>query len=41
MSLDEINFIKESNNWDCKPINDLAEVYIGKTLETMEKRWKD
>lgn len=39
MNLDEIDFIKESNNWDCKPIKDLSEVYIGKTPPRKEHEW--
>ena len=39
MSLDEINYIKDSNKWDCKPIKDLAEVYIGKTPPRKEHEW--
>lgn len=39
MNLDNNNIIMESNNWDCKPIKDLAKVYIGKTPPRKEPEW--
>lgn len=39
MSLEDIEFIRENQNWDCKLIKEVADVYIGRTPPRKEPEW--